>query len=205
MAEKTPNASWTLSALQRQLCSKCGEPGDFRPRHRQCRECERAAKREWSGLAWHYCQLDFDHVRGRKLGCVLHMGSKDAIRAEAAKCEVVCANCHRERTQQTSKGASRNDPADIDMVWKRRGKGLKTQVEAPADFVPYRLKTSKPPHRDWHPLAGTMTDAAVAEIGGVSKSMVCIYRKRMGIPSFSKQGRNGGPRSFPLNSEVSYG
>jgi hypothetical protein len=155
---------------------------------------------------WHYCQLDFDHVRGEKLGCVPHMGSKDAIRAEAAKCDVVCANCHRERTHQNPKGQTRNDPNTIDMVWKRSGKGLKTQVQERSPAVPYRSKTTLPAHRDWHILAGTMKDADVASIAGISKSMVCIYRKRMGILSFSARGRNGGPKSkVTLSSGASCG
>jgi len=46
--------------------------------------------------------LDFDHVRGEKVGNVARMLSSNyawsTIEAEIAKCEVVCANCHRIRT-----------------------------------------------------------------------------------------------------------
>lgn len=46
--------------------------------------------------------MDFDHVRGEKLDDVCGMRmrtvSREAIRAEIEKCEVVCANCHRART-----------------------------------------------------------------------------------------------------------
>jgi hypothetical protein len=45
--------------------------------------------------------LDFDHVRGEKLFSVskgLTDRSFDTLVAEMAKCEVVCANCHRRRT-----------------------------------------------------------------------------------------------------------
>jgi len=47
--------------------------------------------------------LEFDHVRGRKKGAicamVYHRGfSLKVIKAEVAKCEVRCANCHRRRT-----------------------------------------------------------------------------------------------------------
>lgn len=42
--------------------------------------------------------LQFDHVRGKKLGNISKMirqGTSDALlRAEIAKCEVRCANCH---------------------------------------------------------------------------------------------------------------
>jgi hypothetical protein len=46
--------------------------------------------------------MDFDHVKGQKLGNISRMvGSTPStakILAEIAKCDVVCSNCHRERT-----------------------------------------------------------------------------------------------------------
>ena len=48
--------------------------------------------------------LEFDHVRGEKLGDVSSLLDRHAftptIEAEIAKCDVVCANCHRRRTAQ---------------------------------------------------------------------------------------------------------
>jgi hypothetical protein len=47
--------------------------------------------------------MDFDHVRGDKLGNIgsLKMQVPAAVLlAEIAKCDVVCANCHRIRTHQ---------------------------------------------------------------------------------------------------------
>ena len=46
--------------------------------------------------------MDFDHVRGIKSYNVSSMVNKGVsvknIEAEISKCEVVCSNCHRERT-----------------------------------------------------------------------------------------------------------
>ena len=46
--------------------------------------------------------LEFDHVRGLKVRDVTTMAHEaareDRLRAEIAKCEVRCANCHRRRT-----------------------------------------------------------------------------------------------------------
>jgi hypothetical protein len=46
----------------------------------------------------HYV-MDFDHVRGRKLFTISHYITVTLARLlrEIAKCDVVCANCHRER------------------------------------------------------------------------------------------------------------
>jgi len=47
-----------------------------------------------------YYVMDFDHVRGRKIGNVatLAQSNPDAAIREAKKCDVVCANCHRLRS-----------------------------------------------------------------------------------------------------------
>jgi hypothetical protein len=48
--------------------------------------------------------LQFDHVRGRKRYNVSDMTSgrvsEETLHEEIAKCEVVCANCHADRTYQ---------------------------------------------------------------------------------------------------------
>lgn len=48
----------------------------------------------------HYV-MDFDHVRGEKLynvSEVWRIASQRKLLAEIAKCDVVCSNCHRQRT-----------------------------------------------------------------------------------------------------------
>ena len=56
------------------------------------------------GGRFHFAAMDFDHVRGEKKGCLSTMASKtfslETIREEMAKCDVVCANCHRVRTYE---------------------------------------------------------------------------------------------------------
>jgi hypothetical protein len=45
--------------------------------------------------------MDFDHVRGEKTSGISQMWSwgRDRVLEEIAKCDLVCANCHRVRTQ----------------------------------------------------------------------------------------------------------
>lgn len=52
-------------------------------------------------------QMDFDHVRGDKFKPVSQLlhHSTQVIVDEIAKCEIVCANCHRVRTQQRKAAA----------------------------------------------------------------------------------------------------
>jgi uncharacterized protein YktB (UPF0637 family) len=48
-----------------------------------------------------HIMLDFDHLKDKKynISRMIHDGfSWAAIKKEVAKCEVVCANCHRVRT-----------------------------------------------------------------------------------------------------------
>jgi len=56
--------------------------------------------------------MQFDHVRGEKL---FHLASattgsysQRSIEEEIAKCEVVCANCHAERTEKRRQASGAN-------------------------------------------------------------------------------------------------
>jgi hypothetical protein len=65
--------------------------------------------------------MDFDHVRGEKLFDVSRMVgpglSLELIKAEIAKCDVVCANCHRIRTfERRHKGNSASEERRLYMV-----------------------------------------------------------------------------------------
>lgn len=65
------------------------------------------------GYNAHAVALDFDHVHGVKLftvGPALKTHSQQRIREEIAKCEVVCANCHRVRTWIASDKSPRRKP-----------------------------------------------------------------------------------------------
>ena len=52
------------------------------------------------GIQYPHYVMDFDHVRGEKKFDIATNTSKgvEAILDEIAKCDVVCANCHRHRT-----------------------------------------------------------------------------------------------------------
>jgi hypothetical protein len=85
---------------------------------RRCRECraiysaasrERTRKRTHKakdvpcmdcGIRYPPAAMDFDHVRGKKLFGLneAHNRAIQSVKDEMAKCDVVCANCHRIRT-----------------------------------------------------------------------------------------------------------
>lgn len=65
---------------------------DVIKRDRGCIDC---------GYNEHACVLDFDHVRGKKIGSIskmLRTHSWNEVLKEIEKCEVRCANCHRIKT-----------------------------------------------------------------------------------------------------------
>ena len=66
-----------------------------------CRTTVMTVKRAYVRLfpAW---AMDFDHVSGDKrfeVSRAKRLGRR-SILAEASKCEIVCANCHRDRTHK---------------------------------------------------------------------------------------------------------
>lgn len=69
------------------------------------------------GVTYPYYVMDLDHRPGEKKEFMLSQWARNIgrVQAELAKCDTVCSNCHRERTQQrkqwgTKGQASRRDP-----------------------------------------------------------------------------------------------
>ena len=58
---------------------------------RKCADC---------GINYPYYVMDFDHLHSKEanISALINTCSMRKIRAEIDKCEVVCANCHRQRT-----------------------------------------------------------------------------------------------------------
>lgn len=55
--------------------------------------------------------MDFDHVRGEKkygIATMIGRNSLEELLAEIAKCDVVCANCHRMRTHSRAYSVHEN-------------------------------------------------------------------------------------------------
>lgn len=53
------------------------------------------------GQKYHYCQMQFDHIGDDKIADInklMKTRSIETVKAEIAKCELVCANCHAIRT-----------------------------------------------------------------------------------------------------------
>jgi hypothetical protein len=64
--------------------------------------------------------MDFDHVSGDKVDDVCRLmfdtGKWERILTEIAKCELVCANCHRIRTHM----GRREEASLLDEAWFRQ-------------------------------------------------------------------------------------
>jgi len=67
------------------------------------------------GQKFHYCQMDFDHrdPTQKKLPISrMSLMGLESIKKEIAKCDLVCANCHRDRTQrQVTKSPQPQSPS----------------------------------------------------------------------------------------------
>jgi hypothetical protein len=64
------------------------------------------------GQYYHFSQMDFDHVSGKKKTSLARISNSAAsiktIKDEINKCELVCANCHRLRTWHRYNGVEYN-------------------------------------------------------------------------------------------------
>ena len=86
-------------------CSRrCNEAARTARRIEDCRRILRRVKSAPCldcGRSYPPHVMDLDHVRGVKVADVSALvakGKRSAVLIELEKCEVVCANCHRERT-----------------------------------------------------------------------------------------------------------
>jgi hypothetical protein len=80
-------------------------PGNRRAREAINKYVDQVKSRSCADCGGHFppFMMDFDHVRGEKTADISRLrgtrASRARLQAELAKCEVVCANCHRRRTQ----------------------------------------------------------------------------------------------------------
>ena len=97
-------------------CKACArEYQRGRPRLLLAKRLVRAAKKRPCadcGVEYPYYVMDFDHCPGTfkraNLSVLVKRGaSNDVLLKELAKCDVVCANCHRVRTHQRKQAIAR--------------------------------------------------------------------------------------------------
>ena len=68
---------------------------------RTCKDCD---------TQYPHYMMDFDHVRGKKLGNIYDLarqGNIALLLKEINKCDLVCSNCHRHRTYMRTTGVDR--------------------------------------------------------------------------------------------------
>lgn len=91
-----------LDRTRQRRTSRCGSCWSRRFRKRNAEILREAKSKPCAdcGRSFPYYVMDLDHRRGtktRNCSLMLNTGARK-LRAEIAKCDVVCANCHRERT-----------------------------------------------------------------------------------------------------------
>lgn len=68
------------------------------------------------GVKYPHYVMDFDHREGetkiRSVAMMVRRSGLEALKAEIAKCDLVCSNCHRERTWQRLHRVSLNEEVE---------------------------------------------------------------------------------------------
>lgn len=106
------------------VCSKCGKPEIYIPMKIYCMECSKGffsknektyRNKKWHwlrslkedkpctdcGISYPYYVMHWDHLRDKEftIGTAIRLGYQRILK-EIEKCELVCGNCHAERTHQ---------------------------------------------------------------------------------------------------------
>lgn len=94
--------AWYRSNRERHLADVRRLRARYVARNRRAVAAAKAVPCTDCGVSYAGYLMDFDHVRGRKRDIISRMVVQPAtlwdLLVEIAKCDVVCANCHRERT-----------------------------------------------------------------------------------------------------------
>ena len=123
------------------------------------------------------CQMDFDHVGDNKSANVARLvgGVTETLVHEIRKCHLVCADCHRVRTETHV----RSEAEGHSTMLVQRFQEILAETPLPQDdrFVPF----PKPE------LLGKLPDKELAAMTGISRQMVAWYRRKAGI-TLTRQG-----------------
>jgi hypothetical protein len=125
--------------------------------------------------------MDFDHVRGKKRfnlnRLVKISASWNTILEEIAKCEVVCANCHRARTHSRAYGAE----AEGIPVRTILSRAVEPRPKKPRPTYTPPKKGAWPSDTELENKLKMMPAMKIAEEVGVSGSAIKRYCARRGI------------------------
>lgn len=116
------------------------------------------------------CQMDFDHIHSKLVNVArLVAEPPDKLSIELGKCHLVCANCHRVRTNT---GVRPDAPEHSEML-VRVFESILSRTSMPEDkrVVPFPF-----PH-----LLGVVPDKELSAQTGISRDMVSWYRRKDGI------------------------
>ncbi|HEX9541925.1 MAG TPA: hypothetical protein VGA04_27600 [Streptosporangiaceae bacterium] len=103
--QKTVSDSWYAENASRQKVSVARNSARYRAEQTETVRAAKSVPCTDCGRRFPPCAMDFDHVRGKKFFNIGRTVAKSRlstarIMAEIAKCEVVCAVCHRIRTAE---------------------------------------------------------------------------------------------------------
>ncbi len=141
----------TRGDLPTRACRKCGTPHN----KTQCPSCSNLTKAKLyeankllvrtfkvnnpctdCGLFYSWVVMEFDHRDGREsryelIAQRVHC-SREVLLAELAKCDLVCANCHRVRTYERDVLEGRRNLEGVDPDSPGKKSGLPTQAHSPS-------------------------------------------------------------------------
>ena len=108
MDRKEYNRRWYLRHRDEQIARAKANKAKYKAAARALIDAAKDQPCADCGYSYPVYVMDLDHVRGRKKFNVSEANgsnrwpSMKELKAEIAKCEAVCANCHRERTYNPS-------------------------------------------------------------------------------------------------------